>query len=167
MARPKEQDALDLLAADYVHVGRHRARKTASDRWAEFAWLTLATLILSTVGYFGFQYATEYASTPQPTQHIVNGIDFSTPITVIDGSGTRNYAAQIGQNLLDADMVVPYSRTIRQSIPFSLIRIQKEEYRALAKKIQLVIGKLPIRVFKDAKYPIEVRLGRNFKLPAN
>lgn len=167
MARPKEQDALDLLAADYVHVGRHRARKTAKDRWIEFAWLTLSTVILSTVGYFGFQYATEYASTPQPTHHIINGVDLSTPITVVDGSGTRKFAAQIGQSLLDAEMVVPYSRTIGQTIPFSSIRIQKEEYRALAEKIQVIIGKLPIRVLKDAKYPIEVRLGRNFELPAN
>ncbi|NDC47941.1 MAG: hypothetical protein EBZ61_02470 [Micrococcales bacterium] len=167
MARPKQQDALDLLAADYVHVGRHRARKTAKDRWAEFAWLTLSTVILSTVGYFGFQYATEYASTPQPTHHIVNGVDLSTPITVVDGSGTRKYAAQIGQNLLDAEMVVPYSRTIGQTIFFSSIRIQKEEYRPLARKIQVIIGNLPIRVFKDAKYPIEVRLGRNFEVPAN
>jgi len=167
MAKPNEPDALDLLAADYEQVGRHRARKTAKDRWVEFAWLTLSTIILSTAGYFGFQYATEYASTPQPTKHIVNGVDVTTPITVVDGSGTRKFAAQVGQNLLDAELVVPYSRTISQKIYFSSIRIQKEEYRPLAKRIQSIIGKLPIRVFKDAKYPIEVRLGKNFELSSN
>ena len=35
MAKPKNQDALDLLAADYLHVGRHRARRTAKERWTD------------------------------------------------------------------------------------------------------------------------------------
>ena len=165
MAKPKNQDALDLLAADYLHVGRHRARRTAKERWTDLAALSLASVILSTAGYFGLQYASDALTHPQATKHIVNGVDFSTPITVIDASGTRKYASSIGQMLLDAEMVVPYSRTIEQEIELSSVYIQKEEYRPLALRIQNIIGKLPIKVVSDAKYPIEVRMGKDFLPP--
>lgn len=163
MAKPKTQDAIDLLAADYQHAGRHRARKTAKDRWIEFAWLTVASVVLSSSGYFGLQYASNAFSTPKPTQRIVNGVDLNIPITVIDASGSRRYASIIGQQLLDGKLVVPYSRTLDFTFEKSSIRIQKEDYRGLAKRIQLIVGKLPIELKKDAKYPIEVRLGTNFE----
>lgn len=166
MARPKNPDALDLLAADYEHVGRHRARRTARDRWTELAWLALASALLSAAGYYGLQYAAALVSSPQPTHRIVNGVDLSTPITVIDGSGTRKYASRVGQMLLDADLVVPYSRTIDQKLKASVIDIQSEDYRALAKRIQVIVGNLPIKLDKTAKYEIEVRLGPDYVLPA-
>ncbi|MEY4418175.1 MAG: hypothetical protein RIQ88_613 [Actinomycetota bacterium] len=165
MAKKAAPDALDLLAADYEHAGRHRARRTAKDRWIELAWLALASAILSASGLFGLQYASSLLSNPQPTHRYVNGVDLSTPITVIDGSGTRSFASRVGQLLLDQDLVVPYSRTIDQSFASSSIRIQKEEYRALAKKMQAIIGLLPIEVKADSKYPIEARLGADYIIP--
>mgnify|MGYP001159317017 CR=1 FL=1 len=163
MAKNKEQDVLDQLAADYKHAGRHRAKKTARDRWIELAWLAVASVILSSCGYFGLQYAAGAYSSPKPAQRIVNGVDLNIPITVIDGSGTRKYASSIGQALLDGKLVVPYSRTLDNiTLTKSLIRIQKEDYRGLAKRIQLIVGKLPIEVNKKAKYPVEVRLGSDF-----
>lgn len=165
MAKAKPQDALDLLAADYEHVGRHRARKTARDRWIELAWLVGASALLSTAGYFGLQYGAAMMSSPQATHRYVNGVDLSTPITVIDGSGSRKFASQVGQLLLDADLVVPYSRTIDQTIELSSINIQKEEYRALALRMQKIVGTLPIKLVESAKYPIEVRIGADFVIP--
>ncbi|MEI7419699.1 MAG: LytR C-terminal domain-containing protein [Actinomycetes bacterium] len=162
MSKVKNQDAIDLLKADFEHVGRHRARKTAKERWIEVAWLALASVILSSSGYFGLQYAVNAMATPAPTHKIVNGIDLSTPITVIDGSGTRTYASRIGQVLLDADYVVPYSRTIDNLIPKSSIRIKEEQFRPLAKLMQKVLGKLPIELDPASKYPIEVRLGPDY-----
>jgi hypothetical protein len=103
-------------------------------------------------------------ATPAPTKNVVNGIDLATPITVIDGSGTRKFAMRVGQTLQNAKLVVPYSRTLDFTFPKSSIDIQKEEYRALALRIQKIIGVLPIQVKADAKYPIEVRLGVNFEL---
>jgi hypothetical protein len=169
MAKPKNQDALDLLAADYKHAGRHRARKTAKDRWIEFAWLTLASVVLSSSGYLGLQYAVSSMATPKPVQRIVNGVDLNIPITVIDASGTRKYASPIGQKLLDGKLVVPYSRTLDFTFEQSTIQIKKEEYRGLAKRIQLIVGELPIVLKKDSKYPVEVRLGTDFepKTPIN
>ena len=164
MVKPKTQDAIDLLAADYEHAGRHRARKTAKDRWIEIAWLTLASIIVSSSGYLGLQYASSAMSSPKPSQRIVNGVDLNIPITVIDASGTRKYASIVGQKLLDGKLVVPYSRTLDFTFEKSSIRIQKEEYRGLAKRIRLIIGNLPIELNKDAKYPIEVRLGTNYEL---
>lgn len=165
MAKLKDQDALDLLAADYEHVGRHRARRTAKERWLELLTLSLASIILSTVGYFGLQYASDALSQTHTIKHVVHGVDYSTPITVIDGSGTRKYAASIGQMLLDAQMVVPYSRTIDQRLATSSIYIQKSDYRPLAKKIQGILGNLAIKVVANSKYPIEVRLGTDFSPP--
>ena len=162
MSKVKSQDALDLLKADYEHVGRHRARKSAKERWIEVAWLALASAILSSSGYFGLQYAVSALATPAPTHNIVDGVDLATPITVIDGSGTRSFASRIGQVLLDANYVVPYSRTIDNLIPKTSIRIQDESYRPLAKRMQSVLGKLPIEVDKTSKYLVEVRLGPDF-----
>ena len=164
MARSKKADALDLLKPDYKHVGKHRARRTAKDRWISFFSLVLASVVLSTGGYLGLQSAVSALATPTPTKNVVNGVDLSTPITVIDGTGTRKYAMRIGQQLQDAKLVVPYSRILDITLPKSTIDIQKEEYTALAKRIQLIIGKLPIVVNKDAKYPIEVRLGVGFTI---
>ena len=164
MGRSKKADALDLLKPDYKHVGKHRARRTAKDRWLSFLSLVLASVVLSTGGYLGLQSAVSALATPTPTKNVVNGIDLSTPITVIDGTGTRKYAMRIGQQLQDAKLVVPYSRTLDMTLDKSSIAIQKEEYTALAKRIQLIIGKLPIVVNKDAKYPIEVRLGLGYKI---
>lgn len=164
MAKVKEADAIDLLAPDYKHVGRHRSRRTSKDRWVELLVLTLASVVLSGGGYFGLQYAVGSMATPVPTKVIVNGVDLSTPITVIDGTGTRLYAMRIGQSLQDAKLVVPYSRTLDMVLKKSSITIQKKEYEALAKRIQLLVGKLPIVVKPDAKYEIEVRLGLGYKL---
>ena len=160
----KKADALDLLQPDYKHVGKHRARRTAKDRWAEFAVLALASVLLSGGGYLGLQSAISAMATPAPTKIIVNGVDLSTPITVIDGTGTRKYAMRIGQQLQDAKLVVPYSRTLDMTLADTSITIKMEEYRALAERIQLIIGKLPIVFNADAKYPIEVRLGVGFKI---
>jgi len=162
MAKAKSPDALDLLKADFEHVGRHRARKTARERWVEVAWLALASVVLSSSGYFGLQYAVNAMATPAPTKNIVNGVDLSTPIIVIDGSGTRSFASRIGQELLDANYVVPYSRTIDNLIPKSSIRIKEESLRLLAKRMQAVLGKLPIELDPTNKYPVEVRLGPDF-----
>jgi hypothetical protein len=164
MARNKKADAIDLLRPDYKHVGKHRARRTAKDRWIEFFALALASVLLSGGGYFGLQSAISALATPTPTKNVVNGVDLSTPITVIDGTGTRKYAMRIGQQLQDAKLVVPYSRTLDMTLDETSITIQKEEFTALAKRIQLIIGKLPIVVNADAKYPIEVRLGLGFKI---
>ena len=165
MAKTKNQDELDQLKADYEHVGRHRARKSPRDRWMEFLRLAVASMILSTAGYFGLQYAVNSAVKPTPAPVIVKGVDYSTPITVIDGSGTRQYAIRMGQVLLNAKLVVPYSRTLDFEFPTSSINIQDEKYRPLAKKIQKSVGILPIKVVSDSKYPIEVRLGQDFQLP--
>lgn len=165
MAKDKAQDALDLLDADYEHVGRHRARKTAKDRWIELAWLSLASVLLSTGGYFGLQYVAAQSANPQPTHHIVNGIDLSVPITVMDGTGTRKYGASIGQILLDSGLVVPYSRYLDLTLPASAIHIQDESYRALAKKIVKLVGNMKIVLTPKAKYPIEVRLGAGYTPP--
>jgi len=162
MARNKKADAIDLLKPDFKHVGRHRARRTAKDRWLEFFALALASVLLSGGGYLGLQSAMSSIATPTPTKNIVNGVDLNTPITVIDGTGTRKYAMRIGQLLQDAKFVVPYSRTLEIDLPKTLITIQKEEFRPIALRIQKVIGKLPIVVKADAKYPIEVRLGLGF-----
>jgi hypothetical protein len=164
MARKKKADSLDLLKPDFRHVGRHRARRTAKDRWLEFFALALASVLLSGGGYLGLQSAMSSIATPTPTKNVVNGVDLNTPITVIDGTGTRKYAMRIGQQLQDAKFVVPYSRTLEIDLPKTLITIQKEEFRTLAKRIQRVIGKLPIVVKADAKYPIEVRLGLGFTI---
>lgn len=164
MARTKKADAIDLLKPDYQHVGKHRARRTAKDRWVEFSALALASVLLSGGGYFGLQSAISAFATPAPTKNVVNGVDLSTPITVIDGTGTRKYAMRIGQQLQDAKLVVPYSRTLDMTLDKTSITIQKEEFRALAKRIQLIIGNLPIVVKADAKYPIEVRLGLGFTI---
>jgi len=164
MARKKKADSLDLLKPDFRHVGRHRARRTAKDHWLEFFALALASVLLSGGGYLGLQSAMSSIATPTPTKNVVNGVDLNTPITVIDGTGTRKYAMRIGQQLQDAKFVVPYSRTLEIDLPKTLITIQKEEFRTLAKRIQRVIGKLPIVVKADAKYPIEVRLGLGFTI---
>ncbi len=158
----KQTDALDLLKADYEQVGRHRARKTARERWIEVLWLVAASAVLSTGGFLGLQYAVGTIATPAPAKIIVNGVDITIPITVMDGTGTRKYAASVGQLLLDANYVVPYSRTLDNQLPKTLIRIQSEDYRALAKRLQLILGTIPISVNADAKYPIEVRLGLDF-----
>jgi hypothetical protein len=71
---------------------------------------------------------------------------------------------RIGQQLQDAKLVVPYSRTLDMTLADTSITIKMEEYRALAERIQLIIGKLPIVFNADAKYPIEVRLGVGFKI---
>ena len=162
MSKPKSTDAIDLLKADYEHVGRHRARKTPRERWIELAWLALASAILSSSGYFGLQYAVNSFATPGPTQNIVDGIDLAVPITVIDGSGTRTFASRVGQLLLDEQYVVPYSRTIDNILPKSSIRIQDEKYRPLAKRMQKILGALPIEVDKASKYLVEVRIGPDF-----
>jgi len=162
MARNKKVDALDLLKPDYKHVGRHRARRTAKDRWVEFFALAIASVLLSGGGYFGLQSAVQAFATPAPTKNVVNGVDLNTPITVIDGSGTRKFAMRVGQQLQDAKLVVPYSRVLEFTLARSSIDIQKAEFKPLAKRIQLIIGKLPIIVKADAKYPIEVRLGVGF-----
>jgi hypothetical protein len=164
MPGKKKVDALDLLKPDYEHVGRHRARRTTKDRWIEFSVLALASVLLSGGGYFSLQSAISALATPAPTKNVVNGVDLSTPITVIDGSGTRLYAMRIGQQLQDAKLVVPYSRTLEMTLPTTSITIQKEEFRPLAKRIQLIIGKLPIVLKAEAKYPIEVRLGLGFTI---
>ena len=158
----KKTDALDLLKPDFEQVGRHRARKTARERWFELLKLAGASAVLSLVGYFGLQYAASSLASPAPEKTIVKGIDISTPITVIDGTGTRQYAARIGQKLLDANYVVPYSVTLDNELPKTVIYIQKEESRVLANRIQLILGKMPIELKADAKYAIEVRLGRDF-----
>lgn len=163
MARNKKVDDLDLLKPDYKHVGLHRARRTAKDRWIELSVLALISVILSGGGYFGLQSAISSMATPTPTKNIVNGVDLNTPITVIDGSGTRQFAMRVGQQLQDAKYVVPYSRTLDNTLPKSTITIQKEEYRTLAKRIQKIVGKLAIIFNEDAKYPIEVRLGVGYK----
>lgn len=170
MAKQIQQDLLDQIAADYKHAGRHRAKKTAKDRWIELAWLAIASVILSSSGYLGLQYVVSSMANPTTTKRIVNGVDLNIPITVIDGSGTRKYASPIGQALLNGKLVVPYSRTLDKIVlPKSLIKIQKEEYRALAKRMMLILGELPIQVDAKAKYPIEVRLGSDFvpKTPIN
>jgi hypothetical protein len=166
MAKNKVQDDLDLLDADYEHVGRHRARKTAKDRWVELAWLSLASALLSTGGYFGLQYVAAQSANPIATHHVVNGIDLSVPITVIDATGTRKYGASVGQALLDANYVVPYTRYLDNTLPASAIHIQDESYRPLAKKLLKVVGPMKIVLKKNAKYPIEVRLGKGF-VPLN
>lgn len=162
MAKDKAKDALDLLDADFEHVGRHRARKTAKDRWIEVAWLALASVLLSGSGWFGLNYLAAQTANPQPTHHVVNGIDLSVPITVIDATGTRKFGASIGQTLLDAGLVVPYTRYLDLTLSASSIHIQNESDRPLAKKIVKLLGKMKIVVKKDAKYPIEVRLGKGF-----
>ena len=164
MAKQKNADAIDLLKPDYKRVGKHRSRRTGKDRLKSFLTLTIASVVLSTGGYLGLQYAVSALATPAPTKSIVNGIDLSVPITVIDGSGTRKFAMRIGQDLQNAKLVVPYSRTLDMTFPKSSITIQKEEYTALAKRIQLIIGKLDIVVDAEAKYPIEVRLGVGFQI---
>ena len=164
MAKQKNADAIDLLKPDYKHVGKHRARKTAKDRWRSFLTLTIASAALSGGGYLGLQSAVSSLTNPTPTKNVVNGVDLSTPITVIDGSGTRKFAMRIGQVLQNAKLVVPYSRTLDMTFPDTSITIQKEEYRALALRIQRIIGELDIVVNKDAKYPIEVRLGVGFEI---
>jgi hypothetical protein len=163
MAKQKNSDAIDLLKPDYKHVGKHRARKTSKDRWTSFLGLTLASVVLSGGGYIGLQSAVSALATPAPTKNVVNGVDLSTPITVIDGTGTRKFAMSIGQQLQNAKLVVPYSRILDFTLPSSSITIQKEEYRALALRIQRIIGELDIVVNEDAKYPIEVRLGVGFQ----
>jgi len=163
MAKQKNSDAIDLLKPDYKHVGKHRARKTSKDRWTSFLGLTLASVVLSGGGYIGLQSAVSALATPAPTKNVVNGVDLSTPITVIDGTGTRKFAMSIGQQLQNAKLVVPYSRILDITLPSSSITIQKEEYRALALRIQRIIGELDIVVNEDAKYPIEVRLGVGFQ----
>jgi len=162
VSKVKSTDAIDLLKADYEHVGRHRARKTPRERWIELAWLAAASAVLSSSGYFGLQYAVDNFSNPAPTQNIVDGIDLAVPITVIDGSGTRQYASRVGQILLDASYVVPYSRTIDNLLPTSTIRIQDEKYRPLAKRMQKVLGVLPIELDKASKYLVEVRIGPEY-----
>ena len=158
----KKSDALDLLQADYEQVGRHRARKTARERWFEVLWLVVASAVLSTAGLLGLQYAVAQLATPAPIKTIVKGIDISIPITVIDGTGTRKYASSVGQLLLDANYVVPYSRTLDNELPKTLISIASEDYRGLAKRLQLILGDVPIELNADAKYPIEVRLGLDY-----
>ena len=158
----KKSDALDLLQTDYEQVGRHRARKTARERWFEVLWLVVASAVLSTGGLLGLQYAVAQLATPAPIKTIVKGIDISIPITVIDGTGTRKYASSVGQLLLDANYVVPYSRTLDNELPKTLISIASEDYRGLAKRLQLILGDVPIELNTDAKYPIEVRLGLDF-----
>ena len=164
MPKSKKADAIDLLKPDYKHVGKHRARKTSKDRWTSFLVLTIASVVLSAGGYLGLQSAVSALTTPTPTKSIVNGVDLSTPITVIDGSGTRKFAMRIGQQLQNAKLVVPYSRTLDITFPGTSITIQKEEYRALALRIQRIIGELEIVLDKEAKYPIEVRLGVGFEI---
>lgn len=164
MAKQKNADAIDLLKPDYKHVGKHRARKTAKDRWRSFLTLTIASAVLSGGGYLGLQSAVSALTNPTPTKNVVNGVDLSTPITVIDGSGTRKFAMRIGQVLQNAKLVVPYSRTLDITFPNTSITIQKEEYRALALRIQRIIGELDIVLNKEAKYPIEVRLGVGFEI---
>ncbi len=164
MARRKKADELDLLKPDYKHVGKHRARRTGQDRFLSFLSLSIATAVLSAGGYLGVQSAISSIMNPTPPKNIVNGVDLSTPITVIDGTGTRLYAMRIGQQLQNAKLVVPYSRTLDMTLDSTSITIQKEEYRDLALRIQKIIGKLDIAVNEDAKYPIEVRLGVGFKM---
>ena len=158
----KKSDALDLLQSDYEQVGRNRARKTARERWFEVLWLVVASAVLSTGGLLSLQYAVAQLATPAPIKTIVKGIDISIPITVIDGTGTRKYASSVGQLLLDANYVVPYSRTLDNELPKTLISIASEDYRGLAKRLQLILGDVPIELNTDAKYPIEVRLGLDF-----
>lgn len=164
MAKVKKADAIDLLTPDYKHVGRHRSRRTAKDRWAEFFGLALASILLSGGGYYGLQNAIGSMATPPPVKVIDKGVDLSTPITVIDGTGTRLYAMRVGQLLQDGKLVVPYSRTLDNVLKKSSITIKNKGYEALAKRIQLLVGKLPIVVKSTAKYEIEVRLGLGFKL---
>ena len=164
MPKSKKADAIDLLKPDYKHVGKHRARKTSKDRWTSFLVLTIASVVLSAGGYLGLQSAVSALTTPAPTKSIVNGVDLSIPITVIDGSGTRKFAMRIGQQLQNAKLVVPYSRTLDITFPGTSITIQKEEYRALALRIQRIIGELEIVLDEEAKYPIEVRLGVGFEI---
>jgi hypothetical protein len=164
MAKSKKLDDLDLMTPDYKHVGRHRARKTGRERWVEFLVLVIASVLLSGGGYFALQEGVAALATPAPSKNVVNGVDLKTPITVIDGTGTRLYAMRIGQQLQDAKLVVPYSRTLDMTLSSTSITIQKEEFRALAKRIQKIIGVLPIKVNAKAKYPIEVRLGLGFKI---
>ena len=164
MPKSKKADAIDLLKPDYKHVGKHRARKTSKDRWTSFLVLTIASVVLSAGGYLGLQSAVRALTTPAPTKSIVNGVDLSIPITVIDGSGTRKFAMRIGQQLQNAKLVVPYSRTLDITFPGTSITIQKEEYRALALRIQRIIGELEIVLDEEAKYPIEVRLGVGFEI---
>lgn len=164
MAKQKNADAIDLLKPDYKHVGKHRARKTSKDRWRSFLTLTLASVVLSAGGYIGLQSAVSALTSPTPTKNVVNGVDLSTPITVIDGSGTRKFAMRIGQQLQNAKLVVPYSRFLEITLPSTSITIQREEYRALALRIQRIIGELDIIVNEKAKYPIEVRLGVGFEI---
>jgi hypothetical protein len=52
--------------------------------------------------------------------------------------------------------------TLDNDLPKTVIYIQKEDYRVLANRIQLVLGEMPVEVKADAKYPIEVRLGLDF-----
>ncbi len=158
----KQTDALDLLKADYEQVGRHRARKTAKQRWVEVLWLVVASAVVSTGGLLGLQYAVNQLASPAPEKIIVKGVDISIPITVMDGTGTRKYAASVGQLLLDANYVVPYSRTLDNKLPRTLINIKSEDYRPLAKRLQRILGEIPIELNFDAKYPIEVRLGLDF-----
>jgi hypothetical protein len=162
MAKDKPVDAFDLLDADFEHVGRHRARKTPKDRFVEFAWLALASVLLSGSGWLGLNYVAAQTANPQPTHHIVNGIDLSVPITVIDATGTRKYGTAIGQTLQDAGLVVPYTRYLDQTLTASSIHIQNESDRGLAKRIIKLLGKMKIVVKADAKYPIEVRLGKGY-----
>lgn len=158
----KKTDVLDELRPDYAQVGRHRARKTTRERLIELMWLAVASATLSAGGYLGLQYAVASLASPVPEKKIIKGIDYSIPITVMDGTGTRKYASSVGQELLDADYVVPYSRTLDNQLPKTLIAIRSEDYRALAKRMRAVLGNLPIQLNTAAKYPIEVRLGQDY-----
>lgn len=162
MSKKFPLDEFDQLPA---HGGRHRIRRTAADRVREFFRYMLISLVVATVGYFGFTWVDSgnLFSAPVPTNNVQVDVTKGYPVTVLDGTGTTGAASVVAHKVLDAGWTVVTADSLPKKTGKTVIFYSNVDYKATAESLLAVVGKYPIKLDINYSDPITVVLGSDYQ----
>ncbi len=147
------------------HGGRHRIRRTGGDRVREFFRYMLISLVVATLGYFGFTWVDSgnLFSAPAPTNNVQVDATKGYPVTVLDGTGTAGTASGVAHKVLDAGWSVVTADKLPKKTNKTVIYYSNVDYKATAQSLTAVVGKYPTKLDANYSDPITVVLGADFQ----
>lgn len=167
---------IDEFDSATQHGGRHRARRTAKDRFIEWVRVFSAAVLIAGVSYGALKFV---ENSSVFNGYLPSGSSSAAPTTstlpevsVLDGGG-KNAAGVAAQILKTAGFNVKQASTLVDtdkkpvSIATTVVVITDELFRADAIKIAAQVGNPAIVVSPEFKGPITVVLGKDYKLPKN
>ena len=162
MAKKFPIDEFDQLAP---HGGRHRIRRTATDRVSEFLRYMLAAAVVAGAGFFALTWADSVNIFSGNVPAVTEATDptKSNPITVLDATGEAGVAGKLAHRLLNLGWNVVTADNAPDEADKTQVFVNASTLSPAAQILLDDLGNYPISVSTDYTDPITVVIGKDFK----